>query len=201
LIVGTNGTLQLDEVSFIVAEIELEREDGDDCDDDDSCEEFSVGPQFIQLDLDGVEVPVVTQAISAGLYEELEFEIEDIELDEGEDAIVVQAIFDEIRAAVPDWPEEASMLVTGSFTPTGGAPVLFRVFFEAEVEIEQEFDPPLDLTTGDGTVTVVVDPGLWFARPDGSVMDLSQFNGSVVEFEAEFEDGFAEVEFDDEDDD
>jgi len=89
------------------------------------------------------------------------------------------------------------MLVTGSFTPAGGAPVPFRVFFEAEVEIEQAFDTPLDLTAGETTVTVVIDPALWFRNGDGTVMDLSQFDGTVVEFESEFEHGFHEVEFDD----
>ena len=202
---GTNGTLQLDEVWLIMAEFELERLNHDDCDDvidEDACEEFSAPPQFLQLPLDGGSVPAVSQTVPADVYDELEFEIEDIELDDDEDPAVVQALFDEIRAQIPDWPEEASMLVVGSFTPTGGAATPFRVFFEAEVEIEQELDPPLDLTTGDATVTVVVDPALWFVQGDGTVMDLSQFIGQVVEFEAEFENGFADIEFDhDEDDD
>ncbi len=90
------------------------------------------------------------------------------------------------------------MLVIGSFTPTGGAPVSFATYFEAEIEIEIEFEPPLDLTADpEATVTVVVDPALWFTQPDGTVLDLSQFEGELVEFEAEFENGIAEIEFDD----
>lgn len=34
---------------------------------------------------------------------------------------------------------------------------------------------------------VVLDPSLWFERPDGSVMDLSQFAGQLVELEVEIE--------------
>ncbi len=199
---GSNGTLTLDEVWLIVAEFELERANDDDCDDavdDDSCEEFNAPPQFIQLPLDGGSAPAVSQEVPPDLYDELEFEVEDIELDDDEDAGVVQALFNEIRALIPDWPEEASMLVTGSFTPTGGgAARSFRVFFEAEIEIEIEFEPALDLRDGqDASVTVVVDPALWFARPDGTVLDLSQLQGQLVEFEAEFENGFTEIEFDD----
>ncbi|MFV1988614.1 MAG: hypothetical protein ACC682_15175 [Gemmatimonadota bacterium] len=223
---GSNGTLELDDVRFIVAEFELERVGANDCEDDDgsdgiggdddddgehgddgdrsdedSCEEFKVGPQFVQLPLDGSDTPAITQAVPAGVYDALEFEIEDMELDDDEDAGEVQALFDEIRAVIPDWPEEASMLVSGSFTPTDGTPVAFRVFFKAEIEIEEEFSPPLDLTDSDATVTVIVDPALWFANGDGTVMDLSQYDGMVVEFEAEFENGFSDIDFDHDDHD
>lgn len=203
---GSNGMLTLDEVWLIVAEFELELEDDDACDDsidDDSCEEFEAPPQFIQLPLDGGTEPTVSQPVPAGVYDELEFEVEDLELDEdGEDAVEIQALLAAIRAQFPDWPEEASMLVTGTFTPNGGSAVAFRVFFEAEIEIEIEFDPPLDLTDGtDASVDVVVDPAAWFKRPDNTVMDLSQFEGQVVEFESEMEDGFSEFEFDDGHDD
>lgn len=198
---GSNGTLALDEIWMIVAEFELERANDDDCDSSgpgNDCEKFQAPPQFIQLPLDGVSAPVVSQEVPPDLYDELEFEVEDIELDEDENAAEVQALFDQIRALFPDWPEKASMLVTGSFTPTGGAARTFRVFFEAEIEIEIELEPPLDLRDGsDASVTVVVDPALWFARPDGTVLDLSQFQGQLVEFEAEFENGFTEIEFDD----
>lgn len=202
-LVGSNGTLTLDEVWLIVAEFELEREDGDDCDDgipgsDDDCEEFEAPPRFLSLDLEGGVTPVVTQAVPADLYDELEFEIEDIDFDEDdEDELEIQALATEIRALFPDWPDDASALVVGSFTPTGGSPIPFRVFLEAEVEIEQEFEPALDLTAGDATVTVVIDPALWFARPDGTVLDLSRFDGQMIEFELEIENGFEDLEFDD----
>jgi hypothetical protein len=203
---GSNGALTLDEIWMIVAEFELELEDDDDCDDsgsDDSCEEFEAPPQFIQLPLDGGSEPTVSQPVPPGVYDELEFEVEDLELDDGnEDAGEIQTLVTTIRAQFPDWPEEASMLVMGSFTPTGGSAVPFSVFFEAEIEIEIEFEPPLDLTDGtSATVDVVVDPAAWFARPDGTVMDLSQFEGQVVEFESEMERGFSELEFEDDDDD
>ena len=193
---------------MIVAEFELERENDDDCFESlesDACEKFEAPPQFMALPLDGGPQPSVSQDVPPGVYDELEFEVEDLEIDDDDDnhhSEEIQALFATIQAQFPDWPEQASMLVTGSFTPTGGSAVPFSVFFEAEIEIEIEFEPPLDLTAGEtATVTVVVDPALWFTRPDGTVMDLSQFQGQLVEFEAELEDGFTELEFDDEDDD
>lgn len=199
---GSNGTLTLDEIWTIVAEFELELENHDGCDDaldDDSCEKFEAPPQFIQLPLDGGTEPSVSQQVPPGVYDELEFEIEDLDLDEGdEDAGEIQALFSAIRAQFPDWPKDASMLVIGSFTPTDGSAVAFRVFFEAEIEIEMEFGVPLALTAGtDATVNVVVDPAAWFAQPDGTVLDLSQFEGQLVEFESEMENGFSELQFDD----
>lgn len=50
------------------------------------------------------------------------------------------------------------------------------------------------------TITVDVQPDIWFRLPTGGVLDLSQFDwdttGELLEFEFEFEDGFAEIEFD-----
>lgn len=204
VLTGTNGTLQLDGIWLIVSEIELERTDNgcDEAADEDACEEFEAPPQFIELALEGGEVPVVEQPVPPDLYEELEFEIEDLELDDDEDeakASALQALFADIQSQIPDWPAEASLLVEGSFTPTGGTATDFRAFFEAEIEIEIEFPAPgLDLTgDSDATATVVLDPGLWFERPDGTVVDLSQFAGQLVEFEAEIESlgsAFSEIE-------
>ncbi|NIP57535.1 MAG: hypothetical protein GWM92_07575, partial [Gemmatimonadetes bacterium] len=53
------------------------------------------------------------------------------------------------------------------------------------------------------TVTVQLQPGVLFMRPDGTVLDLSQapYNfdangGEVVEFEVEIENGSWEIELD-----
>ncbi|MFQ5530643.1 MAG: hypothetical protein ACE5FP_09915 [Gemmatimonadota bacterium] len=202
-VIGTNGTLSLDGVWFIVDELELERTevDCDDAPDEDACEEFEAPRRFVDLPLEGGAALTVSETVPLGAYEELEFEIEDGEVDDDEDdATEIAALLAEIRALHADWPAGASMLVTGSFTPAGGASVGFRVFFEAEVEIELDFDPPL-VVEGDGTVTVVVDPSLWFTSPDGSVVDLSGFDfattGTLVELEVEMENGFTEIEFED----
>lgn len=215
MIEGTNGTLVIEDLRIIVAEFELDRLNDDGCVDDgvsgvddDACEEFEAPPAFVDVPLDGGEVVAVTANVDPDTYDELEFEIEDLDDDE-EDPVKAQQIeelMNEIRAQFPDWPREASMLVTGTFTPTGGAPASFRVYFEAEVEIEMELSPPVTISddgTG-GTFTVNIAPSLWFTRFDGTVRDLSALDfdatGQVVEFELEIENGFSELEFEDEDD-
>lgn len=210
VIEGTNGMLVLDDVRFIVAEFELDRVE-DDCDDDDpsesppdddGCEKFEAPPAFVSLPLSGPGAVAVTQEVPADRYDELEFEIEDLDDDEEDSAhaALIAELRGEILAEFPEWPRDASVMVEGTFNPTGGAAIPFRAFFEAEIEIELELSPPLDLTgaTAPRTVTVQVDPALWFRRADGTVLDLSQLDfartGIVPEFEVEIEQGFTEIE-------
>lgn len=214
---GSNGTLTLSDVHFIVDEIELERVDGA-CDaggtassgasydgdhhgeDETECEEFSAGPLFVGLDLGG-EVPVVSQEVPPGTYTRLKFKVEDTEMEEGDDHAanlpdLMQAIHD---AGFADWPSKASMVVTGVFTPAGEAPRPFTAYFEAELRIRKMFDPPLDVADAPSTVTIEVDPSLWFRTSNGAVLDLSAYDWAttqhVVEFEAQLGDGFHRMHY------
>lgn len=201
---GSNGTLVLDDVRLIVAEFELEAEDRlCEREDDDGCPDFEARPFFLDLPLDGDPVTLVTGVVPEGIYHRLEFEAEDVDLDEeDEDDAEIVALRQEVRTAFPDWPEEASLVVSGSFARDGGEPEPFTAFFEAEVEVEMDLDPALEIT-GDGasrTLTVDVRPDRWFGNVDGSVMDLTAFDfestGRILEFEAKFENGFTEIELD-----
>lgn len=219
-VAGTNGVLTLDRVHLIVDELELEGAEGA-CEvpDDDDCEDFDFGLGFVDLPLDGDPVTVDTGPVPLGTYHELEFEVEDLDLDDdgeddGEDDggddgagddedADVRALADHIRGEWPDWPDEASARIAGTFAPEGGDPVEFRAYFEAEVEIEIDLDPPLviDDEGANRTITVGVHPDRWFERADGTVWDLSEHDfdetGEVLELEAEMEDGAWEVELDD----
>ena len=208
---GSNGTLTLDTAHVILNEFELEYvEDLADCDSatagDDVCEEFEAGPSLLSLPLEGGgTTTAVTVEIPVGEYSELEFEIEDLEDDE-EDPIEAQQIEElrqEILAQFDDWPRKASMRLIGTFTPTDGDPVPFKVYVEAEIEVELAFQTPFVITEDDVARTITVDlvPSDWFLLGDGTVIDLSQYDfastGMVPEFEAEISNGFKSVEHDD----
>lgn len=189
---GSNGVLELTTVAFVVEELEL------DCDDDHSgpCADFETEPAFLDLPLGSGVVEVTNRRIPAGTYDELEFEIEDLDDDDGRDR---SALLGEIRERFPAFPRDASMVVEGAFTPNGGDAQPFQVFFDAEVEVELDLRPPLVVDAdgaADRTLVVDVQPGRWFLRGDGSVRDLSAADGYLVELEVEIEDGFVEVEFD-----
>lgn len=206
LIEGTNGTLQIDDIQFVVAEFELDPSEADE--DSTELEEFESKPFFVDLPLGEDALSLANNQIQAGLYEELEFEVEslDLEDEEGEEK-EYQALADSIRSEFADWPNEASMVIVGTFTPSDGDPQSFKVFVEAEIEIEREFNPPLEVTEDniEQTVSVRINPTTWFAQSDGSVMDLTQYDWDqhqqLLEFEAEFENGVEDIEVDDNSDD
>lgn len=213
VLVGTNGTLTIDEIRLIVAEVELDREDDDGCVGDDhgnddigdSCEKFNAGPRFLDLPLDGQPIEVMTDLVPSGAYDELEFEIEDLEDDEDDavEAALIAAVRAEVLAAVPDWPDEASVLVTGSFTPTSGTATDFRVFMKAEIEVEMDLIPNLVVDGGAANrdLTVDISPDIWFTQSSGAVLDLTQYDydetGQLLEFDVELEDGFTKIEIED----
>ena len=209
---GSNGQLTIASVHFILAEFELERADeAEDCDDDaaseEACEEFEAPMGFLELPLTGESAVAVQQAVAAGSYDELEFEIEDLEEDEeDDDGAEIQQLLTDIRDQFPGWPEKGSLRVHGTFTPkddqgnllTGEARD-FTVYFEAEVEVEKEFDTPVEITEQNSAMTVSVDPRMWFEVGDGTVVDLSQYDFDpetgqpVPEFEVEAENGLSEA--------
>lgn len=205
---GSNGTLDISELRLIVEELELEPVEVGDCDDDGEqasggCDDFEQRYLFVNVAVDGTPVTVTAADVPPGQYDELELEIEDIEVDddpdEQADAALIAALFDEVRAAFPEWPAKASMVVVGTFTPTDEDAVDFTTYFEAEIEVEMELDPPLEIVEGSSVdLVVTLDPAAWFQLSDGTVWDLSAIQDQLVEFELDFEDGMdVEVENDD----
>lgn len=211
---GTNGTLVLDEVYMIVDEVELDTVD-DDCedssssnddssDDGPSCHDFEVGPRLVMLPLDGAPVTAFEASVAPGRYDELEFEIEHLDDDDDEeDRARAEALRAEILGMIPDWPNDASIYVVGTFQADGADAVAFRAFVDAEIEIELDLSPPLvvgDDGLGDRELVVDVRPDLWFSNGQGGVIDLTAWDydetGRILELEIEIEDGFIEVEFD-----
>ncbi|WP_103029012.1 hypothetical protein [Salinibacter altiplanensis] len=207
---GSNGTLSIHDIRLIVDKVKLEQDaedqDGDD-DENDSTEveierEVEVErPSFLNLPLQGSEIsPVAAGDVPEGSYNEFEFEVDDLDDDNGS----ARELLSEIQGeeGFPNWPEDASMVVVGTFTPTNGSPTSFTAYFAAEIEVERELRPSLEVT-GEGfsrELVVRLDPVQWFTRTDGTLVDLSQSDYGAreepVEFEAEyeFEDGVSEIE-------
>ena len=204
---GSNGVLTVTDVRFILSEFKLERAEGEceglEGDAEDACEKFEAPPALIDLPLGAGAAVAATQEVPGGRYEELKFEAEDIDFDDEDDdekGAAIRALAQTVKAAFPSWPEDASMVVVGTFTPTGGQPVAFTTFFEAEIKVEKKFDPVLVVDDANKAVTVEVDPSAWFLS-GGRVIDLSALDfartGKVIEFEAKMEDGFTKIELDD----
>lgn len=202
VVAGTNGTLEIEDLRLIVGEFELEAEDDQECGElEDDCADFEIPAFIVDVPLTGGLVSVGDHEVPPGVYKELEFEtrgLDDDEDDDDTDRAHVLELIAELRQTYPAFPLRATMVARGTFTPAdGGAPRAFVTYFDAEVEIELELEPPMVLPAA-GPTTLVVDlmPDLWF-RDGTRVIDLSQFDNRFVEFEFEFEKGVSGVEFDD----
>lgn len=197
---GSNGTLRIHDLRLIVDELSLEG-------DADSAEFETERPFFLDLPLDTTEVAsVVSDRVPSGTYNEFGFEVEDAELDDGDDEEDLQQLRNDIDAAgFSNWPDNASMVVQGTFTPENDTARSFTTYFQAEIEVELEMEDRPFVIGGDDParqLTVNLAPNRWFTNSDGTIQDLSQDDfeetGQSVEFEVEyeFEDGVSEIEFD-----
>lgn len=211
VVTGSNGTLSITRIVLVVSKFALKGEH--DCVRGDRVHEehgehhrdcrFRGQPFLLDLPLGGGDVAVATDAVPAGTYDGLKFKVQDLhEDDDDDDDDAERAGLAEVRAALkqafPDVPDAASMVVTGTFTPTGGTARPFTTYFRAEVEVEMPIDPPLVVPADGGspTVTVHLDPTRWFKRSGGRVLDLSALDGRLLEFEAEMHVGFERCDHD-----
>ena len=195
-IVGSNGTLEIERIAFVVSEMEL-RADGDRCligALDDDCQEVEMNPRLVTLEMDGSATVLTTTRVPAGSYTAIEFEIEDVDFDDEEAAEVATSI----RERFADWPEGASMLVIGTFTAEDGTVSAFRTYLDADVEVEREFVEPAEVRH-DQTLRIRVDPSTWFRGENDTVINLSELahdiRGELAELEAEIEEGFASIDW------
>jgi len=194
-VTGTNGVLVIQDIRFIVEELELRssdnlngcNDDGDDDGDDrdDDCE-VEGGPVIVDLPLDGGDVTVATESFPAGTYDSFRFEIDDLEDDDDDDddAARTPALLAEMRAVYPNFPNRASLVVKGT---QNGQP--FTVFFRAKLRISQAIVPPLTIP-GDDELNVKIDPGMWF-KNGNQILDLLSLNGRLIELDDRFEDGIS----------
>ena len=218
-ITGTNGTLVIDDVRFIVEEMKLRgseslascgndddddhggdrgRDDNlavsadrgrdhpeDDGEDDDECE-FEGGPFIVDLPLEGAAT-IATTDVPAGTYDSFRFKIDDLEGDdddEDDDRARAPGLLAEMRAAYPNFPSKASLVVKGT---QNGQP--FTVYFRSKIRITQPISPPLT-TPGDQNLTVTIDPTAWF-KLGGQVLDLASLNGQLIELDDNFTRGLS----------
>ena len=166
--------------------------------DRDHCPAFRTNLFVADVPVGTGAVTVASDAIPAGTYTGVKFKVKDLEVDEDDDDDIgqgtrIQALLTQLRLTYPTWPGQASMMVEGTFTPTGGTARPFRAFFAAEIEVESPLNPPVVIDSTSAGVQVDLRPDRWFRRSDGTVMDLSALDfattGRVIEFEQEFEGG------------
>lgn len=202
-ITGTNGSIVLQDVRFIVEEMKLRGSDNlagcsedendddngrddnmvvradrgsdDENDDEDECE-FEGGPFIVDLPLDGATT-IATTDVPAGTYDSFTFKIDDLEAgddDEDDDRARTPDLLANMRAVYPNFPSRASLVVKGT---QNGQP--FTVYFRSKIRITQPISPPLTIP-GDDALTVTIDPSAWF-KNGNQVLNLAALNGRLVD--------------------
>lgn len=192
------GTLELESVYLVVDEFKLEG-NLDACEGPDptpDCAKFEAEPHLLALPLlEGESEAWIEETAPPGTFTRLKFETKAATGNPD-----VQAAID--AEGIVDWPADASLMVTGSFTPDGASEgTSFRVFFDAEVKIVLPLPDPLVVTEeGDEekVIVIVVAPEGWFLDEEGSVLDLTELDydtsGQVQKLEVKLEDGFTKIE-------
>jgi hypothetical protein len=197
---GTNGSIVIDDIRFIVEEMELrssesnsacENDDENEVDDDirtsqgsdqgrdddeadDECE-FEGGPFIVDLPLGGATT-IATQDVPAGTYDSFRFKMDDLEGDdddEADDRANAPNLLADMRAVYPNFPSKASMVVKGT---QNGQP--FVVYLRSKLRVSQPISPPL-VVPGNQALTVQIDPTAWF-KIGNQVMNLAALNGQLV---------------------
>jgi hypothetical protein len=195
---GSNGTLVIDDVRLTVSKLWLEQASGtctatgDDAGGD--CEKFQGGPFLVDLPLSSGTVTLATTDVPAGTYSAFQFNIETLQASGAGDAeqATKQQLLSQIRATYPQFPEAASMVVHGTFTPTGGTAQTFTVYFRSEIEVERTLSPPVTVP-GTSGITVDVNPAAWF-KSGTTVTNLAAFNGQTLNLGNGFENAFDHIE-------
>ena len=191
---GPNGTLTISKIRLIVDGVQLKGSG--------NATDIDVDSAFVSLPLDSTTIePVASGTVPVGTYETLTLTIENADL---EDETREEELRTAIDESFPNWPDEASMVVTGTFSHTGEDTTQeFATYFTAETKVTKETRTALDVSGADVIrgLNVRVDPSRWFAKPDGSLWNLSEYDyartGAVIDFEDEIEDGVASIEIDD----
>lgn len=205
-VTGTNGTLSIDDIRFIVEELELKSSDansaceddenevdddlrvatddrsgrdGDHDEDDDEDEddcEFEGGPFIVDLPLDGTAT-IATENVPAGTYDSFKFKIDDLEADDDDDDDEVAHTPALLSEIRTAYPNFPSRASMVVHGTQNGTP--FTVYFRSKIKVSEAISPPL-VVPGDQVLTVKLDPSMWFKIGD-QVLNLAALNGRLVD--------------------
>lgn len=124
------------------------------------CEDMETAPMVVDLPVDASVVTGVSVAIPAGTYSALEAKIRPVEAGDHQGSATAAFL-----TAHPDWAN-ISVRVQGTFNGTPftwtGAP---------EVEIENEFSPPVNVDVAGINLTMHADISTWFKNSTGDLID------------------------------
>lgn len=210
VISGSNGMLVLNDVRVMVKQFEMAAQLGScelsSSDEDPECALIENDLYQLDLPLDGGNVELFASDLRPTTYEELEFQVDNLDPDsnndndnDDEDRARRMEVLEQIQTDYPDFPRTASMVFHGYFTDTNGNRADFTTFALAELEVALEFETPVNIPEADQrSLLISIDPQAWVAQSDGSILNLASFNYSanneVIDFNNRFRQGIMGIE-------
>lgn len=131
---------------------------------EDDCDELHVGPQLVDLPVDGSTKVALDALAPAGTYNSLHAKLDAVPADDNEPGGSA------FLTAHPDF-KGISVQVTGVFTDASNATHNFTFSSEADAEIEAAFSPAVTVGSSTSNLTVSVDIPSWFKNETGGVID------------------------------
>jgi hypothetical protein len=222
---GSNGTLVIDDIRFIVEEMELRssdansvcednehevdddlrvsydgsqggNDDGNDDEDENHDEcEFDGGPFIVDLPLEGNTLTLTTENVPAGTYDRLKFKVDDLEGEHDDEADDSVNTTKLLSDIRTVYPNFPARASMVVHGTQNGQP--FTVYFRSKLHVTQAINPPL-VVPGNQVVTVNLDPSMWF-KNGNQVLNLAALNGRLVDL-GTFRNGILRVHRGDDDD-
>lgn len=195
---GSNGTLSITDVRFILDGVALEVQSAE----SEEPETIEIDPVFVDVPLDLSEFELLVAQVPLGSYSGLQFAIDNVASDDDDDDPATDAAMaDVVREVFADWPDEASVVFVGMFEPNDGSDARpFTIYVGAKVTVDLVLDPPVHLTEEhvEKALKIVMNPFDWIPdwvpEHEGPVFDPSPFDygstGDVIPFVLSIGDAF-----------
>lgn len=195
---GSNGTLSITDIRFILDGVALEVQSAE----SEGPEIIEIDPVFVDVPLDLSELELLVAQVPLGSYSGLQFAIDNVAADDDDDDPDADAAMaDEIREVFADWPDAASVVFVGMFEPNDGSDARpFTIYVGAKITVDLVLDPPVHLTEEhvEKALKIVMNPldwiPDWVPEYEGPVFDPSPYDygntGDVIPFVLSIADGF-----------
>lgn len=174
---GANS-ISISKVQIVLARIELSPSGGcDSVGEEDDCDELRVGPQLVDLPVDGSTKVALDALVPTGTYSSLHAKLDAVEADSDRGDSAAAAFL----KTNPTW-KGISVQVTGVFTDSTNATHNFTFSSEADAHIEAHFSPSVTVGSSTSNLTVGVDIPSWFKNETGGVIDpTNTLNAQLID--------------------
>lgn len=139
---------------------------------------FKTAPFVLDLNLSGASQTISSIPAKFGDYRRVEFDVHRVEQPEISSLPAAdQPPFAEFLA-----DERYSIIVEGTYTPTGGSPASFIYRSKVDAKQKIDLDPPLVISEGSTSVntTMLISSDAWFRDSGGALVDPRDTNNEGV---------------------